>query len=111
MLRYNIIGNNVISVPLQNDYEIIAIAKWDKMSHSYVVNFMVKMKTVDIWEVINNEMTENIRFESTAKTINKDITEYITALSKTDFFKYYIDSYDYMLKCHAEMLDREYSFS
>lgn len=99
MLRYKVIGNNVISVDLQNDYEIIAIAKWDKTSHSYTVNFMIKQKTVDIWDAINNDKTENIEFKSDVKTVNRDMAEYITALSKTDLFDYYINRYDYMMKC------------
>ena len=99
MLRYKVIGNNVISIELQDDYEIIAIAKWDKTSRSYAVNFMIKQKTVDIWDVINNDKTENIEFKSDVKTINKDMAEYITVLSKTDLFDHYINRYEYMLKC------------
>lgn len=99
MLRYKVIGNNVISVDLQNNYEIISIAKWNKTSHSYMVNFMIKDKTIDIWDSINNDKTENIEFKSDIRTINKDMAEYITALSKTDFFDYYISRYKYMLKC------------
>lgn len=99
MLKYNVIGNNVILVPIQNNYEIIAIAKWDKVSHSYFVNFMIKMKTVDIWDAINNTKTENIRFESTTKTINRDMAEYVTALSKTDFFRYYMERYGRIIQC------------
>ena len=99
MLKYEVIGNNVISVDLQNDHEIVGIAKWNKETRNYTVNFMIKGTDIDVWDSINNDKTENITMESDIKSINRDMTKYITALFEDEFFKYYINRYDYMMNC------------
>ena len=99
MLRYKVIGNNVISVNLQNDHEIIGIAKWNKETSNYSVNFMIKGIDIDVWDSINSDKTENISMESDIKSINRDMAKYITALFEDEFFKYYINRYDYMMNC------------
>ena len=99
MLRYKVIGNNVISVDLLNDYQVIGIARWNTDAQNYTANFMIKMVTVDIWEAINHNRTENIAFEADFRSINRKMAAYITALTEEDFFPYYMERYRFMIRC------------
>lgn len=84
MLRYKNIATVTISVDLQNDYSIIAMANWNKEKASYSVTLYIKRDDIDILDLI--ERQENIEFESTIKTIRSDIANYITELLTNGFF-------------------------
>ena len=98
MLRYEYIGNCIITIDLHNGYTIIAISKWNREKNNYTVTLMLKENTVDDWQLIDKAV--NVEFNnSDMKSISYDITKYVNELLNNGFFNYYIDRYDYMLKC------------
>lgn len=97
MLRYEIINRDTIEVDLQNDYKVIAIAKWSRKENKYYTTLMIHEQSVDIWSLI--EKAERIPLESDVKSIKKDMATLVTNLLTNGFFKEYIERYEYELKC------------
>ena len=89
--------DNIITIDLHNDYTVIAIKSWNPDAHKYTVQLMLKENTVDKWDLIENE--ESIEFNVGHKIINKAILKHIATLLSDGFFDYYIDRYEYELKC------------
>lgn len=97
MLRYEIINRDTIEVDLQNDYKVIAIARWSRKENKYYVTLMIHEKSVDNWSLI--EKAERIPLESDVKSIKKDMAALVTNLLTEGFFNEYIERYEYELKC------------
>ncbi len=98
MLRYEVKGNNMIYVNLQNGYTAIGIAKWDREQKCYLVDIMLKDDTIDLWDLC--QKAENVPFtDSKRDTINRDMAAYITGRLTEGFFQYYIDRYEYEQRC------------
>lgn len=96
-LRYEEVGKLIISVDLQNNYSIIAIANWFKNNDNFEITLFLKREDIDMLSLI--EEKNKIKFNSNMKSIRADIASYITQLSIEGFFKKYIDRYEYELKC------------
>ena len=90
-------SNDVIIIDLHNGYTVIAIKSWNPDEHKYYVQLMLKENTVDKWDLI--EKAESIEFNVDYKIINKSILKHIATLLSDGFFDYYIDRYNYELKC------------
>ena len=88
---------DILTIDLHNDYTIIAIKIWNSDEHKYTVQLMLKENTVDKWDLIEN--AESIEFNVDYKIINKAILKHIATLLSDGFFDYYIDRYEYELKC------------
>ena len=58
---------------------------------------MLKENTVDKWDLI--EKAEALEFNVDYKIINKAILKHVATLLSDGFFDYYIDRYEYELKC------------
>lgn len=97
MLRYEIINRDTIEVDLQNDYKVIALARWSHKEKKYYATLMIHEQSVDNWSLI--EKAERIPLESDIKSIKKDMTALVTNLLTEGFFKEYIERYEYELKC------------
>lgn len=97
MLRYEIINRDTIEVDLQNDYKVIALARWNHKEKKYYATLMIHEKSVDNWSLI--EKAERIPLESDVKSIKKDMAVLVTELLTEGFFKEYIERYEYELKC------------
>lgn len=97
MLRYEIINRDTIEVDLQNDYKVIALARWNHKENKYYVTLMIHEQTVDNWSLI--EKAERIPLESDVKSIKKDMATLVTNLLTEGFFKKYIERYEYEMKC------------
>ena len=89
--------NDIITIDLHNGYTIIAIKIWNKENHNYTVQLMLKENTVDKWDLI--EKAESLEFDVDYKIINKAILKQVATLLSDGFFDYYIDRYEYELKC------------
>lgn len=99
---------DILTIDLHNDYTVIAIKTWDAERKSYMVEFRLKENSVEKWDLI--EKAESIIFEEDYKTINKAILKYVATLLSGGFFDYYIDRYEYDLKCYDlgdEILEKE----
>jgi len=88
--------NNIITIDLHNDYTVIAIISKDD-EDSYDVQLMLKENTVDNWSLI--EQAEHLRFNANNKTIYSAILKQVATYMDEGFFDYYIDRYEYELKC------------
>ena len=88
---------DILTIDLHNDYSVIAIKSWNSEEHKYVVQLMLKENTVDKWVLI--EKAESLEFNVDYKIINKAILKHVATLLSDGFFNYYIDRYEYELKC------------
>ena len=88
---------DIITIDLHNHYTVIAIKSWNSDEHKYIVQLMLKENTVDKWDLI--EKADEIEFHVGYKIINKAILKHVATLLSDGFFDYYIDRYEYELKC------------
>ena len=88
---------DILTIDLHNNYTVIAIKSWNPDAHKYTVQLMLKENTVDKWDLIEKE--ESIEFNVGHKIINSAILKHIATLLSEGFFDYYIDRYEYELKC------------
>lgn len=97
MLRYKLLGNNVTSVNLNNGYSVIVISIWDKGEKIYRSTFYLKGDSYDTLDLI--ESKEGIKVDADMKTLKVELAKMITNLLTNGFFKYYIERYNYMMRC------------
>ena len=88
---------DILTIDLHNSYTIIAIKSWNPDEQKYDVQLMLKENTVDKWDLI--EKAESLEFNANYKTINSIILKQVATFLKECFFDYYIDRYEYELKC------------
>ena len=88
---------DILTIDLHNDYTVIAIKSWNPDEQKYEIQLMLKENTVDKWELI--EKAESLEFNVDYKTINKAILKHVSTLLSDGFFDYYIQRYEYELKC------------
>ncbi len=96
-LTYTKIGNDIITIDLQNGYTVIATKLFKREIKKYEVTLRIKDNSVDILDLIGKQ--EKVEFDATYKTINSAILKYVATLLSDGFFDYYIRRYDYMMKC------------
>lgn len=97
MLRYEIIANVGISVDLHNNYEVVALAKWNKEKENYLATFYVKQTDIDHLDLMDEHV--EIEFSSDVKSIRYDMVKYIEILVNNGSIQKYIDRYKYELDC------------
>ena len=88
--------NNIITIDLHNGYTIIAII--GKSEHgTYDVQLMLKENTIDKWDLIDK--AEHLTFNATENTICSAILKQVAIFLEEGFFDYYVNRYEYELKC------------
>ena len=97
-LKYEKFRNtdNIITIDLHNGYTTIAIIGKAE-NDSYDIQLMLKENTVDTWILI--EKAEHLTFNATDKTIYSAILKTVSTYLQEGFFDYYINRYEYELKC------------
>ena len=88
---------DILTIDLHNDYTVIAIKSWNPDEHKYEVQLMLKENTVDKWDLI--EKAESLEFKVDYKIINSAILKHVATLLSDGFFDYYIQRYEYEMKC------------
>lgn len=88
---------DILFIDLHNNYTIIAIKIWNYEKQNYTVELRIKENSVDKWDLI--ESAETLEFDVDYKIINKAILKKVSTLLSECFFDYYIQRYDYELKC------------
>ena len=99
--------DNIITIDLHNNYTIIAIISKGEVD-TYNVQLMLKENTVDTWSLI--EGAENLVFNVEEKRINSAILKSVAYDLTSGYFDYYINRYEYELKCFDignDILERE----
>ena len=89
-------ADNIITIDLHNGYTTITLIGKDE-NNAYDVQLMLKENTVDNWTLIEN--AEHLTFNATDKTIYSAILKTVGTYLQEGFFNYYIDRYEYELKC------------
>ena len=87
---------DIIAIDLHNDYTVIAIKSYNAENHTYTVEFHLKEKTTDMWQLIQDATTT---FNTDYKSINREILKHVATLSTNGFYDYFIERYEYELKC------------
>lgn len=97
-LKYEKFRNtdNIITIDLHNGYTTIAIIGKDE-NNAYDVQLMLKENTVDTWTLI--EKAEHITIHSDENRIYSAILKIVGTYLQEGFFDYYINRYEYELKC------------
>lgn len=99
--------DNIITIDLHNDYNIIAIIS-DGEDGIYNVELRLKGNTFERWDLI--EETEYLEFKTTPNKICSAILKKVSTLLEEGFFDYYINRHKYEMYCFDrmdEMLEKE----
>ena len=90
-------SNDVITINLHNGYAVIAVTGFDAENGVYTTTLFLKDNTIDTWKIIEN--AENLEFHANQNTINSAILKQVSTFLEEGFFDYYIQRYEYELKC------------
>ena len=90
-------SNEVITIDLHNGYSVIAVTGFDSENGVYNTTLFLKDNTVDNWKLIEN--AENLEFNANQNTINSAILKQVSVFLEEGFFDYYIQRYEYEMKC------------
>ena len=85
---------DIITIDLHNDYTVIAIKSWNP--ENFRVEFHLKEKTTDMWQLIQDATTV---FHADNRTINSAILKHVATRFADGFYDYFIERYEYDLKC------------
>ena len=98
-LKYEKINNSndVITIDLYNGYTVIAVTGFDVENRAYTTTLFLKENTIDTWKLVEN--AENLEFHANQNTINSAILKKVSEFLKEGFFDYYIERYEYEMKC------------
>lgn len=88
---------DIIIIDLHNGYSVIAIKLYNAKENNYTVEFRIKEKTIEEWELI--EKAESVVFNANGRTINSAILKQVDTYLQTGFLDYYIQRYEYETKC------------
>ena len=88
-------SNEIITIDLHNGYTVIAISTGE--NGSYIATLFLKENTIDTWKLIEN--AENLEFHANQNTINSAILKKVSSFLEEGFFDYYIQRYEYEMKC------------
>ena len=88
---------DILTIDLHNCYTIIAIKIWNKENQNYTVELRLKQNTVEKWMLI--DQAETLTFDVNYRTINAAILKQVAILLNEGLFDYYIEEYEYELKC------------
>ena len=90
-------SNDVITINLRNGYSVIAVTGFDTENGVYATTLFLKDNTIDTWKLVEN--AENLEFHANQNTINSAILKKVSEFLNEGFFDYYIQRYEYELKC------------
>lgn len=96
-LKYEKIGDSIISVDLHNGYTIIALATFDYEKSTYSTILYLKDNIVDILDLIDG--LESFEFQANYKTVNSVMLKYVSSLFSEGLLDKYMGRYEYMVKC------------
>lgn len=102
-LTYKRINDNLIMIDLHNGYTIIAIISWQKESHDYDVQLMLKKDNIDTWSLI--EQAEHLIFETNYKFIYNAVLKQVAKYFEEGFFDYYIQRFEFEQKCFSKGIE------
>ena len=90
-------SNDVIMIDLHNGYSVIAVTGFDAENRIYNTTLFLKDNTVDNWKLV--EQSDKLEFHANQNTINSAILKQVSIFLEEGFFDYYIQRYEYEMKC------------
>ena len=102
-MRYENFANEVIKVDLHNNFEVIGMAKWDKVNHVYLVSLYMQREDLDSLRLLGKY--ENITFKSARNAIKFEILKYIEKLNEDHTFEIYQEKINFEDRCFNIGLD------
>ena len=90
-------SNDVITIDLHNGYTVIAVTGFNAENRVYTTTLFLKENTIDTWKLIEN--AENLEFHANHNAINSAILKQVSTFLQEGFFDYYIQRYEYEMKC------------
>ena len=90
-------SNEVITINLHNGYSVIAVTGFDTENGVYATTLFLKDNTIDTWKLVEN--AENLEFHANHNAINSAILKQVSTFLQEGFFDYYIQRYEYEMKC------------
>ena len=90
-------SNDVIMIDLHNGYSVIAVTGFDAKNRIYNTTLFLKDNTIDTWKLV--EQADKLEFYANQNTINSAILKQISVFLEEGFFDYYIQRYEYEMKC------------
>ena len=90
-------SNDVITIDIHNGYTVIAVTGFNTENGVYTTTLFLKDNTIDTWKLIEN--AENLEFHANHNTINSAILKQVSTFLQEGFFDYYIQRYEYEMKC------------
>ena len=90
-------SNDAIIIDLHNGYTVIAVTGFDDENGVYNTTLFLKDNTVDNWKLV--EQADKLEFHANQNTINSAILKQISVFLEEGFFDYYIQRYEYEMKC------------
>ena len=84
-------------IDLHNGYTVIAVIGFDIENRVYTTTLFLKDNAIDNWKLIEN--AENLEFHANQNTINSAILKQVSIFLEEGFFDYYIQRYEYEMKC------------
>src|SRR5574344_2081012 len=90
-------SNEVITIDLHNGYSVIAVTGFDAENGVYNTTLFLKDNTIDNWKLV--EQADRLEFHANQNTINSAILKKVSEFLQEGFFDYYIQRYEYEMKC------------
>ena len=90
-------SNDVIMIDLHNGYSVIAVTGFDAENRIYNTTLFLKDNTIDNWKLV--EQSDKLEFHANQNTINSAILKQVSIFLEEGFFDYYIQRYEYEMKC------------
>ena len=90
-------SNEVITIDLHNGYSVIAITGFDTENRVYTTTLFIKDNIIDTLKLV--EQADKLEFHANQNTINSAILKQVSIFLEEGFFDYYIQRYEYEMKC------------
>ena len=90
-------SNDIIMIDLHNGYSVIAVTGFDVENRVYSTTLFLKDNTIDTWKLV--EQADRLEFRANQNTINSAILKQVSTFLEEGFFDYYIQRYEYEMKC------------
>lgn len=86
-----------ISVELNNDYSVFAMANWDKEDRDYKLTLYLQDNRIELLKPLQDAIA--VPIQAKKNTLYSEIVKYIEGLIENRFFMKHVKSYEFEMKC------------
>ena len=95
-MRYTKHGET-ISVKINDNYSVFAMARWDKEDRQYKVTLYLRNESIGNLSLLLNAV--DVPIQAKRNTLYSEVTKYIESLMTDRFFLKAITAYEFELEC------------